>query len=217
MRRASSLLVLLLLAGCNSGDTPNPPGPDGTKPGDGPRPGAEHRLSDLPRFEPLPPGELGFGGCQQVGNHVQLAVNGVIQFTIDATEVKTESGSAGVIGFSGTAPDGYRFWLGRDGDPGAGAFDHAGSYSAAQAPYHMRLQRWPTSAGATCTGSSCETYWGLNGQWTINTPKSPTDGRMNISAITNVQGCWVEQPSGPPNLKSCPLVGNTLYGCFKVN
>jgi hypothetical protein len=216
--RGSSLLVLVLLAGCNSGDTPNPPGSDGPKPtGDGPHPGAEHRLVDLPRFEPLPPGELGFGGCQQVGNHVQLAINGVTQFTIDATDVKTESGSAGVIGFSGTAPDGYRFWLGRDGDPNAGAFDHAGTYLATTLPFHLRLQRWPVSAGATCSGSQCETYYGLNGQWVITTPKAPLDGKFNISAITNVANCWVEQPSGPPNYAKCPLVGNVAYGCFKVN
>ena len=80
----------------------------------------------------------------------------------------------------------------------------------------MRLQRWPASAGASCGGSQCETYYGLNGQFVIATPKAPTQGTFSISAITNVAGCWVEQPSGPPDLKSCPLLGN-LHGCFKVN
>ena len=213
------LALAALLVSCGGGNPP-PAGSDrnvgerGTAL-DGRR-SRDGNAVDLRQLEPRPPGEFGAGGCDQPGNHLQLRYL-VQQFDLNATEVKVESGAKGIIGFSGTTLDGYRFWFGREGSPDAGAFTDAKTYFATTPPYHMLLQRWPVGSGASCNGNAaCETYYGLNGIFTFVTVKAPTAGSFNISQIVRQPSCWEEQPSGPPKL-TCAPVGGNVYGCFKVN
>ncbi len=219
---ATALLASALLPACSDDSTPPPRGElSATEagPGDGPRAerGREGGAVDSRRLEAQPPRDQGiFTECDAQGNRLRLTFV-VKGYDLTSTDVKAATSSKGIIGFTGTAST-WSFWLGRAGEPTAGAFDHSGVYHATTAPYHLLLQLWPTSSGSQCAGNSkCESYYGLNGDWLILTDKAPTAGTFLISSLTTQQGCWVEQPSGPPDTKGCSIVGGTLFGCFKVN
>jgi hypothetical protein len=180
------------------------------------------RADGTARQEASAPREAGWldggaGECEGVGNKLRLTFV-LKSLELTSTDVKLASGAKGVIGFQGTTSDGKSFWLGRQGAADDGAFAESKSYDAGRPPYHMQLQLWPTSSGTTCSGSSkCETYYGLNGNWKIITTTAPTAGIYVISAITDQLSCWVDKPSGPPDISKCLIVGGTIYGCFKVN
>jgi hypothetical protein len=215
-------LLCALGAGCNdSGSGVDLGGRDGPK--------ADTRRIDGRRVDGSgkheagwPPREAGWldggaGECEGVGNRLRLTFV-LKSLELTSSDVKLASGAKGVVGFTGTTSDGQSYWIGRQGATDDGAFSESKSYDASRAPYHMQLQLWPSSSGSTCNGNAkCETYYGLNGNWKIITSTAPTAGIYIIGAITDQLGCWVEKPSGPPDLSKCLIVGGTIYGCFKVN
>ena len=167
---------------------------------------------------PIEAGKLdgGAGECDGIGNKLRLTFY-IKSLELTATDVQPVKSSKGVIGFTGVA-DSQRFWFGRYGAPDDGAFSEAKSYDASRPPFHMLLQLWPASSGSACQGNSaCEIYYGVNGTWKIATTTAPTAGTYILSAITQQEGCWKDKPSGPPDISGCPIVGGTIYGCFKVN
>jgi len=228
--RSTTLAVCLLLVGC-SDDTGTPGagdlGPadapvasgDGQKPGgDGQKPVVDHAQ---PReYIPMPPpGDGGAGECEALGNKLRLSWP-VKSLDLTSTDVTAVKGGKGVIGFTGSTTDGaYRFWFGRDGAPDEAAFDAVKVYFATTLPYHLRLELWPKGAGASCAAaaSTCDTYYVLNGVLKIVTVTAPTAGTFQVSSVVYQQGCWKEQPSGPPDVSGCSIVGGSVYGGFKVD
>jgi hypothetical protein len=227
MRRIVSwTLLATLLVGCS--DDTSTPGTadlalrDGISSGDAQKPGGEGpKPGDLGRREylpPPPPGDGGAGECEGLGNKLRLSFV-VKMLELTSTDVTLVKGAKGVIGFTGSTVDGaYSFWFGRDGDPAAAAFDTSKVYFVTAAPYHLRLELWPKGSGATCASSSkCDTYYAVNGVLKIVTTTAPTAGTFQVSSVVYQKDCWKDQPSGPPDVSKCSIVGGTLYGCFKVD
>lgn len=225
MTRCVLVLAVTLVACSDDTGTPGAgdlaPGRD-TASVDGRKPGDGKKVGDLGQREYIPmppPGDGGAGECEGMGNKLRLSFV-VKQLDLTSTDVTAVKGSKGVIGFSGSTSDGvHRFWFGRDGDPGEAAFDSAKVYFATTLPYHLRLELWPKGAGATCAaaGATCDTYYALNGVLKIVTVTAPTAGTFQVSSVVYQKGCWKEQPSGPPDVSGCSIVGGTIYGCFKVD
>ncbi len=228
MRRRSVLLVGLGFLAASCSDDTGTPGTGELGPGrdlasvDGKQPGGDGKkpTGDLGQREYIPmppPGDGGAGECEGLGNKLRLTFV-VKQLDLTSTDVKLVKGSQGVIGFSGSTSDGKSFWFGRDGDPNAAAFDASKFYFVTAAPYHLRLELWPKgSASCAAAGAGCETFYVLNGVLKVVTTTAPTAGTFQVSSVTTQSGCWKDQPSGPPDISKCSIVGGTIYGCFKVD